>query len=91
MPTKHRRHAITETGAVADALKALRAEVGPDGFTVSELVLLGAQRKLFEVRARRAGSDRALRELTTMVRARSIPVDVAAADEVRRTGWVREA
>jgi len=89
MPTKHRRHAVTETGAVADALERLRAAVGPDGFTISELVVLGAERKLHAQRAREAADRKALAALTEMVRTRSIPCDVALADEARRSGWVR--
>lgn len=90
MPTKHPRHMVTETGPVAEALAELRRAVGDDGFTLPELVVLGAQRRLAEERARQADGDRALRDLVAMVRARSIPVDVEAADEVRRTGWVGE-
>jgi hypothetical protein len=41
MPTKRRRHAITETPAVAAALDDLRAEPGPDRVELGELVVLG--------------------------------------------------
>ena len=89
MPTKHRRHAITETGPVAEALATLRSAVGEDGFTLSELVVLGAQRKLFEAQLEETAAARARGRLAEMVRTGTVPIDVEAADEVRRSGWVR--
>jgi hypothetical protein len=92
MPTKHPRHAITETGAVAEALEQLRAEVGPENFTLSELVVLGAQRKIFEhtIRAEAKRKRRAL--VAEKILTRTLPkLDLAAAEEVRRRGWAREA
>jgi hypothetical protein len=90
MPTKHRRHAITETGAVAEALAELRRTVGEDGFTLSELVVLGAQRRLFDAELERASDVKARAAFAAEIRAGHMPaVDIAAADEVRRTGWAR--
>lgn len=90
MPTKHRRHAVTETGPVAEALERLRAAVGPDGFTISELVVLGAERMRLDHEVNGARRERALRELAEEIRNAALPpMDVEAADEVRRTGWVR--
>ncbi len=89
MPTKHPRHAITETGPVAIALADLRDKVGEDGFTLAELVVLGAQRKLFEAELAEVAGARSRARLAQMVRAGTVPVDIEAADEVRRSGWVR--
>jgi len=89
MPTKHRRHAVTETPSVRAALDELRAELGDDHVNLAELVILGAQQKLAQLRvadARRAALRRALAE---RVRAGNVPIDRDAADEVRRTGWAR--
>ena len=90
IPTKHPRHAITETPPVRAALDELRDELG-DGRKIefSELLILGAQEKLARVRAEREDvADRRAR-LADRIRRRDLPVDPAAADEVRRSGWVR--
>jgi hypothetical protein len=90
MPTKHPRHAITETGEVAEALAALRAELGPRGFTLAELVVLGAQQRLFEIGLERRRSENARRLLADRIRNRTLPaVDVEAFEELRRSGWGR--
>lgn len=90
MPTKHPRHAITETGAVADALAALRAVAGPKGFTLAELVVLGAQRRIFEIEVETRKRQRGLDGLADAVRTRTLPnVDVDAFEELRRSGWGR--
>jgi len=90
MPTEHRHHVISETGAVAEALAELRRTVGEDGFTLSDLVVLGAQRRLFEHELERVANDEGLAAFAAEIRARRMPdVDLGAADEVRRTGWAR--
>jgi hypothetical protein len=89
MPTKRRRHAITETPPVQEALDELRGELGTDRVELGELVVLGVGAKLATLRARRDGDARLRRRLADRVRSRSLPVDVQAADEVRRTGWSR--
>ncbi len=89
MPTKHPRHAITETGDVATALAELREAAGTDTFTLSELVVLGAQQKLFKLQLAKTVNARKRERLAEMVRTRTIPIDVEAADEVRRIGWSR--
>ena len=90
MPTKHPRHAITETGEVAEALAALRAAVGPKGFTLAELVVIGAQRKLFEVELEKRRQAKGLRIVADKIRRGDMPeLDIEAADEVRRIGWSR--
>jgi hypothetical protein len=89
MPTKRRRHAITETPPVAAALDELRSVLGSDNVELGELVMLGARAKLAAIRD--AGeADRKLRQsLASRVREQRLPVDVAAADEVRRRGFTR--
>jgi hypothetical protein len=91
IPTKHPRHAITETPPVRAALDELRDELGAERIEFSELLILGAQEKLARVRAQREGiADRRAR-LAERIRRRDLPVDPAAADEVRRQGWSRPA
>ncbi|HEV7938729.1 MAG TPA: hypothetical protein VGP18_12010 [Solirubrobacteraceae bacterium] len=89
MPTTRPRHTITETPPVQEALDELRAKLGMgEKIDFAELVTLGAQ-----VKARKLGADdadaRAARtRLAEMIRTRSIPIDVAAADEVKHLGLV---
>lgn len=89
MPTTRPRHTITETPPVQEALDELRSKLGQgQAIDFAELVTLGAQ-----VKARRLGADdaeaRAARmRLAEMIRTRSIPVDVAAADEVKHLGLI---
>ena len=89
MPTKRRRHAITETPPVQAALNDLRAALGDDRVEMSELVILGAREKLARIREEREGTAMLRRRLADRVRKRDIPADPAAADEVRRAGWAR--
>jgi hypothetical protein len=84
VPTKHPRHAITETPDVRAALDAVRAATGEARPNLAELVVLGAGVKAEAALADRRRNDKALAELVEMVLSRSIPVDVAAADEVKR-------
>lgn len=88
MPTSHPRHTITETPPVKEALDALRSRLGGGRIDYAELVLLGAR-----IKTRRLPDDaRTAREaagrLAEMVRRRSIPVDVQAADDVKRVGLI---
>ena len=89
MPTRRRRHAITETPPVQAALDELREELGADRVEMGELVILGAREKLARVRGKRADAAALRRRLADRVRRRDIPTDRAAADEVRRAGWAR--
>jgi hypothetical protein len=89
MPTKRRRHAITETPHVQAALDELRQELGSDSVELGELVVLGAGVKLQAIRAERDGDAVRRRRLAERVRSRAIGVDVRAADEVRSGGWAR--
>ena len=89
MPTKHRRHAITETPPVRAALDALRAELGDARIELGELVILGAHEQVAQLRSQRDDTAALRRHLADRIRRRDLPVDRAAADEVRRAGWAR--
>ena len=89
MPTKHRRHAITETPRVRAALDELRGELGDERVELGELVILGAHQKVAKLRAQRNGTADRRKRLADRIRRRDVPVDRAAADEVRRAGWAR--
>src|SRR4051794_36497881 len=89
IPTKHPRHAITETPPVRAALDELRGELGGERIEFSELLILGAQEKLARVRAEREGIASRRGRLAERIRRRELPLDPAAADEVRRSGWAR--
>lgn len=89
VPTKRRRHAITETPPVAQALDELRAHLGTDSVELAELVVLGARAKLDTIRADHDETNRLRARLAERVRAGDLPVDRRAADEVRRVGWAR--
>jgi hypothetical protein len=89
VPTKHRRHAITETPPVKAALDELRREQGSDRVDLAELVILGAREKAARLSCGNAGDD-ALHQLADEIRTKRVPVgDPAAAEQVRRTGWAR--
>lgn len=90
MPTKRRRHAITETPPVQAALDELRHELGTDRIELGELVVLGAGAKLAALRAGCASDDALRHRLAARVRSRALAVDIEAADEVRMTGWTRD-
>jgi hypothetical protein len=91
MPTKRRRHAITETPPVEAALDELRGEPGGEKIKLGELVILGAGVKLAELRTQRDDRAARLQRLADRVRSRSMPgIDREAAEEVRVKGWVRE-
>jgi transposase len=89
VPTRHPRHAITETPPVRAALDELRRELGVERIELAELVILGAQQKVAQLRAGREETVVLRRRLADRIRARDLPVDVAAADQVRREGWAR--
>jgi uncharacterized protein with ACT and thioredoxin-like domain len=77
---------ITETPPVQAALDELRAELRGERIDFAELVVIGARAKARRLRedapAARAARDR----LAGMIRRGDIPVDVQAADEVKRLG-----
>lgn len=89
MPTKRRRHAITETPDVEAALDELRAEIGEDQVKLGELVVLGVEEKLVRLRTERDDVMRRRKWVTDRIRNGEPLADLAAAQEVRRTGWAR--
>ena len=73
MPTSHPRHSITETPALAAALEPLRARLGDDAPTLSELVLRGAESTLRELEARDRARTHALETFVDRLRAEPQP------------------
>jgi hypothetical protein len=84
MPTKRPRHMITETPPVEEALAELRAALGNDQIDFAELVIVGARTKARELRGDGVAGRRARSRLAESVRARSLPIEVEAADAVKR-------
>jgi hypothetical protein len=89
VPTNRRRHALTETPPVQEALDALRRELGTDRIELGELVVLGADVKLAALRAERDDTVALRKRLANRVRARQVGVDLDAANAVRASGWAR--
>jgi hypothetical protein len=90
MPTTRRRHAITETPPVQEALDELRAELGTDQVPLGDLVIVGAQTRVAELRAERDEKAALRKRAADRIRERRpLPIDRDAAEEVRRTGWAR--
>ncbi len=85
MPTKHRRHAITETPPVKEALDDLRAELGNARLQLSELVILGAKEKLDRLRSEDKGKAELRRRLANRIRNREPLGDPELADEAKRS------
>jgi hypothetical protein len=90
MPTKRRRHAITETPAVADALDAVRAELNGARLDLPELVILGAEEKLSRLRAGSGDRRARLRALADDLRAGNIHLDPALADAAKQASLPEE-
>jgi hypothetical protein len=89
VPTTRRRHAITETPDVQAALDELRGELGRNRIELGELVILGANQKVAQLRAHRDDTAARRKALANRIRRRELPVDAEAADAVRRSGWTR--
>jgi len=89
VPTNRRRHTITETDGVEQALAPLRAE-GVD-VDFGELVIRGARAKLDELHAARDDEvrRRALREQFLARTSSAEGFDLEAAVSVREHGWTR--
>jgi hypothetical protein len=90
MPTKHRRRAVTETPKVRVALDRLECQLKDDRIDLGELLVLGAEAKLAALRAAEDRGTAARKRLADRIRSRQLNVDLEAAEEVRRTGWVRQ-
>ena len=71
------------------ALDELRRELGTDRVELGELVVLGAEAKVAELRAKHASDDALLRSLADRIRSGDVLVDPDAAAEARAS-WVRE-
>jgi hypothetical protein len=90
MPTAHPRHTITETPPVREALDQLRARLDGGRIDYAELVVLGAQTKVRQLPDDAKASREAAQRLAELVSRRSIPVDVQAADQVKRLGLIAD-
>jgi hypothetical protein len=89
MPTKRRRHTITEVGAVGEALERVRAVDGePD---VRELVVLGAEEAVRRAEERHEDAERRDRAKQSLIERMTTGegIDLEAAEEVRRHGFSR--
>lgn len=89
MPTKHPRHAITETPKLKAILDRLRDETGSVRLDWGELVALGAQEKLRRLRQRPSeDGDAILKAMADKIRRGEGGWDVEAADEAKRKGLI---
>lgn len=88
VPTRHPRHAVTETPPVRAALDELRSR-GID-FTLGELVVRGAEARLAESAQESARQELRAR-LAAALRDGTHGLDPAALDEARASGWTRLA
>ena len=89
MPTKRRRHAITETPRVQRALEPLRERLRGGRVDLGELVVLGAEAKLAALEAEEAETNAARGWLAERILAGEPLADPDAAAEVRSRGWSR--
>lgn len=89
MPTKRRRHAITETPPVERALQPLRDRLAGDRLDLAELVILGAGAKLAQIEGEERETREARRWLAERIRGDEPLADPEAAERVRRSGWAR--
>jgi hypothetical protein len=90
MPTSHPRHTITETPPVREALDELRARAGGERIDYAELVVLGARIKARQLPDDAGAARAAAQRLAEMIRHHAIPVDLDAADEVKRLGLIAD-
>jgi hypothetical protein len=90
MPTTRPRHTITETPPVHEALDDLRSTLGSERIDFGELVILGARAKARELRSEGATAREAREWLLQEVREGMTPVDIEAADEVKRLGLIAD-
>jgi hypothetical protein len=73
---------------VREALDELRARLNGERIDYAELVVLGARTKARQLPDDARASREAALRLAEMVRRRSIPVDVEAAEEVKHLGLI---
>jgi len=91
MPTKRKRHAITETPPVKEALDALRAELNGERLDLGELVRMGAEEKLARLRLEADDRSERLEGLIDGIRTGRIHLDPQLADEAKRAWTPEEA
>jgi hypothetical protein len=73
---------------VQEALNDLRSRLAGQRIDFAELVVLGAGVKVRQLPDDVVAAQQAAARLATMVRGRAVPVDVDAADEVKRLGLI---
>lgn len=71
-----------------EALDDLRARLAGQRIDFAELVVLGAGVKVRQLPDDAAAARNAAARLAAMVRSRALPVDVDAAEEVKRAGLI---
>ncbi len=71
-----------------EALDELRARLNGERIDFAELVILGARAKARRLPDDAKSAREAAMSLAEMIRSRSIPVDVSAADEVKHLGLI---
>jgi hypothetical protein len=90
MPTRRKRHSITETDDVAAVLDRVRGATGGE-VDLPELVKLGGEVKLRQLSEARAQDERRL-QLRRRFAERTLVgegIDIDALHEVRERGWAR--
>ncbi len=71
-----------------EALDELRAKLNGEELDFAELVILGARAKARRLPDQSEQARRAREELAEMIRTRSVPVDLRAAEEVKYLGQI---
>lgn len=87
MPTKRRRHSITETPRVEAALNRLRAQMQTDRLELGDLVVRGAEAKLAELENQGERDAELRRRLADRIREGRINVDPEIAKQARAS-WI---
>ncbi len=87
MPTKRRRHMITETEPVKLVLDQLRRVQGGEKVEFGDLVIRGAEDKIRELRASPEMARESREEIAEWIRSGNGPkFDLKAAEEVKYLG-----
>jgi hypothetical protein len=75
---------------VQEALDELRELLGTNRLPLGDILILGARTRATELRDEQSDRARRLNRLANRIRNREgFDLDLAAAEEVRRTGWAR--
>jgi hypothetical protein len=75
---------------VQEALAELRSRLHGERIDYAELVVLGARVKARQLPDDTKGAREAAHRLAELIRRRSVPGDVQAADEVKRLGLIAD-